>query len=61
MAILILAPVLKVLENRVALVFRVFLEMSVYGYVSPIPNLFGQISGVEDELRLEKGVLSSLC
>jgi len=38
MPVLILAPVLKVLENGITLILRVGLEMSVNGYVSPVPN-----------------------
>lgn len=61
MAILILAPVLKILENRVALVFGVLFEMPVYGYVSPVSDLLRQIGCVKDELGLEEGVFSGLC
>ena len=61
MAILILAPVLKVLENGIALVLRIGLEMSVYGNVSPVSNLLRQICGIENELWLKESVFSSLC
>lgn len=39
MTVLILAPVLKILENGITLELRVGLEMSVYGNVSPVSNL----------------------
>lgn len=61
MAILILAPVLKVLENRIALVLRVLLEVPVYGDVSPVPDLLRQVRRIENELGLEKSVFSGLC
>jgi hypothetical protein len=38
MPVLILAPVLKILENGITLVLRIGLEMSVYGYVSPVSD-----------------------
>ena len=38
MTVLILAPVLKILENRITLVLRIFFEMSVDSNVSPISN-----------------------
>lgn len=60
MAVLILAPVLKVLENGVALVLGVLLEMSVNRDVSPVSNLLRQVGGVEDELRLEERVFPGL-
>ena len=61
MPVLVLAPVLKVLENGIALELRVGLEMSVNGYVSPVSNFLRQVSCIEDELGLEKCVFSSLC
>lgn len=61
MAILVLAPVLEVLENRVALVLGVLLEVPVYGDVSPVSNLLRQVCRIEDELRLEESVFSGLC
>lgn len=60
MPVLILAPVLKILENGINLVLRIFLEMSEDGNISPISNFLRQICCIEDELRLKKGVLSSL-
>lgn len=59
-AVLILAPVIKVLEDGVHLVLRVSLEVPEDGDVSPVPNLLRQVGGVEDELGLEEGVLPSL-
>lgn len=61
MAILILAPVLKVLENGITLVLGIFLEMSVDGNVSPVPNLLRQVCGIEDELWLKECVFPRLC
>ena len=61
MAILILAPVLKVLEDGIALILGVLLEVPVYGNVSPVSNLLRQVCCIEDELRLEESVLSGLC
>ncbi len=60
MAVLILAPVLKVLEDWVTLVLRVRLQMSVDGNVSPIPNLLRQVGGIKDKLGLEESVLAGL-
>ena len=57
MAVLILAPVLKVLEDGVELVVRVGLEVAVDGDVAPVPDLLGEVGGVEDKLGLEEGVL----
>lgn len=59
-SVLILAPVLEVLEDWVALVLRVLLQVSVDANVPPVPNLLRQVGGVEDELRLEEGVLPCL-
>lgn len=61
MAILILAPVLEVLEDRVALVLGVLLKVPVNGDVSPVPDLLGQVCCIKDELRLEESVFSGLC
>ena len=55
-----LAPVFKVLEDRVQLIVRVRLQVSVDRDVSPVANLFGQVRRVDDKLRLEKRVLSVL-
>lgn len=60
MAVLILAPVLKVLEDGITLVLRVGLEMPVNGYVSPVANFLRQISCIKNEFRLEKSVFSGL-
>jgi hypothetical protein len=59
-SVFILAPVFKVLEDRVQLVVRVRLQVSVDRDVSPVANLFGQVRRVHDKLRLEKRVLSVL-
>lgn len=61
MPVLILAPVLKIFENGIALILRISLEMPVDGYVSPISNFLRQICCIENELGLEKCVLSCLC
>ncbi len=58
--VLILAPVLKVLEDWVTLVLRVRLQMSVDGNVSPVPNLLRQVGGIKDKLGLEESVLAGL-
>ena len=58
MAVLILAPVLEVFEDGVTLILGVGLKMPVIGYVSPVPNFLGQVSGIENEFRLEKCVFS---
>lgn len=60
MPVLVLAPVLEVLEDGVHLVLWVRLEVPEDGDVPPVPNLLGQVGGVEDELGLEEGVLPSL-
>ena len=57
MPVLILAPVLEVLEDRVTLVLRVLLEVPVNGDVSPVPNLLRKVCRIEDELWLEERVL----
>ena len=59
--VLVLAPVLKVLEDRVELVLWVLLEMPVNGNVPPVTNLLRQVCRVEDELWLEECVFPSLC
>ena len=61
MTILVLAPVLKVLEDRVTLELRVLLKVSVDCDVPPVPDFLGQVSGVEDELGFEESVLPCLC
>jgi hypothetical protein len=55
--VLVLAPVLKVLEQRVQLVVGVALQVAVDGDVAPVANLLAQVGGVDDELGLEEGVL----
>lgn len=60
MPILILAPVLKILENGITLVLRISLEMPVYSYVSPVSDFLRQICCIENELGLEECVLSCL-
>ena len=57
MTILVLAPVLEEIEDREDLAVRIFFEMAEDGDVAPVADLLGQIGGVEDELRLEEGVL----
>jgi len=59
-SVFVLAPVFKVLEDRVQLIVRVRLQVSVDRDVSPVANLFGQVRRVDDKLRLEKRVLSVL-
>ena len=61
MTVLVLAPVLKVLEDWVTLELRVLLEVSVDCDVSPVPDFLGQVSGVEDELWFEESVFPCLC
>lgn len=56
-AVLILAPVLKVLKQRVQLVVGVALQVAVDGDVAPVANLLAEVGRVKDELGLEKGVL----
>ena len=60
MAVLILAPVVKVLEDGVDLELRVGLEVTEDGDVSPVSYLLGEIGCVEDELGLEEGILPGL-
>jgi len=55
---LILAPVFKVLEEWVELAVWVALQVTVDGDVTPVPNLFREVCGVNDELWLEEGVLA---
>jgi hypothetical protein len=56
-AVLVLAPVLEVLEQRVDLVVRVALQVAVDADVAPVADLLGQVGRVDDELGLEEGVL----
>lgn len=60
-AVLVLAPVLKVLENWITCVLRIGLEMPVYGNVPPVSNFLRQVSCIEDELWLEESVFSRFC
>lgn len=60
MAVLVLAPVLKLFEDGVQLFVGVLLEVAVDCDVAPVANLLGQVRGVEDELGLEEGVLARL-
>jgi hypothetical protein len=60
MSVLVLAPVLKVLEDWVALVLGVLLQMPEDADVPPVSNLLRQVSGVENELRLKEGILPCL-
>lgn len=59
-AVLVLAPVLKVLEQGVQLVVGVALQVAVNADVAPVANLLRQVGGVDDELGLEEGVLAVL-
>jgi len=56
-AVLVLAPVLKVLEEGVDLAVGVALEVAVDGDVAPVADLLREEGGVDDELGLEEGVL----
>ena len=56
MAVFVLTPVLEEVEDREDLAVGVLLEVAVDGDVAPVANLFGEIGGVEDELRLEERV-----
>lgn len=58
--VLILTPVLKVLKHRVQLAVWVALQVPVDADVAPVPNLFRQVRGVENEFGLEEGVLAVL-
>lgn len=58
--VFILTPVLKVLKHRVQLAVWVTLQVPVDADVAPVPNLFRQVCGVEDEFGLEEGVLAIL-
>jgi len=60
MPVLVLAPILEVLEDRIWLVLGILLEMSVDRDVSPVPNLLGQVGRVENELGLEERVFPGL-
>lgn len=60
MSVLILAPILEVLENGVALVLWILLQVPVNADVPPVTDLLRQVSGVENELRLEECVLPGL-
>ena len=57
---LVVAPLLEPLEDRVEALFRVALEVAEDGDVAGVADLLGEIGGVEDELRLEVGVLLGL-
>ncbi len=60
MAVLVLAPVLKEAEDRVNPVFGMGFQVAVNRDVAPVADLLRQVSRVEDELRLEEGVLPAL-
>lgn len=55
--VLVLAPVLKVLEDWIHLELGVGLQVPVDGYVPPVSDLFREVRCVEDELWLEESVL----
>ena len=57
---LVVAPLLEPLENRVEAQLRVLLEQTIDGDVARVADLLRQVGGVEDELRLEVGVLLRL-
>ena len=57
MAVFVLTPVFEEVEDREDLAVWVFLQVPVDGDVTPVADLLGQVGGVEDELRLEEGVL----
>ena len=59
-AILILAPVFKEVENRVELVLRVRFELALDGDVAPLANFLRNVGRVENKLRLEKGIAAAL-
>ena len=59
-AVLVLAPVLEVLKQRVELLVGVALQVAVDGDVAPVADLLAQVGGVDDELGLEEGVLAVL-
>ena len=56
MAILVLAPILEEVKDREDLAFWMLLQVAINGDVAPVANLLTQISGVEDEFRLEEGI-----
>ncbi len=56
MAVFVLTPVLEEVEDREDLAVGVLLEVAVDRDVAPVADLFREVGGVEDELRLEEGV-----
>jgi hypothetical protein len=60
MTVLILTPVFKEAEDGVNPIFWMGFQMTVDGDIAPVPNLFGQVGGVEDELGLKEGVFATL-
>ena len=56
MAVLVLAPVFKEVEDREDLALGVLLQVAVNGDIAPVANFLGEIGGVKDELRFEEGV-----
>jgi hypothetical protein len=57
MAELVVAPLLEPLEDRVEAALGMTLEVAEDGDVARVADLLRQVGGVEDELRLEEGVL----
>ena len=60
MAELVVAPLLEPLEDRVEAALGVALELAEDRDVAGVADLLRQVGGVEDELRLEVGVLLGL-
>jgi len=55
--VLVLTPVLEEVEDRENLAVGILLEVTVNGDIAPVADLFRQVSRVEDEFRLEEGVV----
>ena len=60
MAVLILTPVFEKLEDGINPILGMRIEMTENCNVAPVANLLRQISGIEDELRLEERVTLAL-
>ena len=56
MTILVVAPLLEPLEDRMDHALRVLLQVTINRDVARIPDLFREIDTVENKLRLKIGV-----
>ena len=57
MTVFVLTPVLEEIEDREDFAVGILFEVAVNSDVTPIADLFRQVSGVKDEFRLKEGVV----